>query len=144
MAGGLVYPAILDVNPVPRPSASHLWDDVLVSDRVWNNAFRRSWPDGDDTSWIEWKLPIAAGTWDISITYASSPDAGIMTASLDGTDVGSVDGYADPTAYNVEGMIHNVSVASSGMHTLRLRTDSKNAASTGYYGYLVWIRLVQS
>jgi hypothetical protein len=132
------------VNPVPRPTASNLWDDVFVSDRVWNNAYRRSYPNGDATSWIEWKLPIGAGTWDISITYASSPDAGIMTASLDGHDVGSVDGYSDTTSYNLEGMIHNVVVGESGMHMLRIRTDAKNDLSAGYFGYLVWVRLVQS
>jgi hypothetical protein len=132
------------VNPVTRPSASQLWGDIRVTPQSWNNVFRASFPNGDASSWIQWKLPIGAGTWDISVTYASSPDAAIMTASLDGTDVGTIDGYADPSVFNVQGEINNVTVASSGMHTLRIRTDSKNASSSGYFGYLIWIRLVQN
>jgi hypothetical protein len=128
---------------VPRPNDSHLWNDVYVSDQVWNNAYRRSFPDGDASSYLEWRVPIGAGTWDLSVTYATSPDAGIMTFSVDGTDVGSVDGYSPSTSYNVDGEIPNVSIATSGLHTLRVRTDTQNAASAGFFGYLVWLRLVE-
>jgi hypothetical protein len=142
-AGGVVYPALVDINPVPRPTASHLWGNTFISDQVWNNAYRRSFPDGDATSYVEWRVPIGAGTWDLSVTHVTSPDAGIMTVSIDGTDVGSIDGYSPSTAYNVDGEIPNVSVATSGLHTLRVRTDTQNAASTGYFGYLIWLRLVE-
>ncbi len=143
-AGGLVYPAIVDINPVPRPSASHLWNDVFVNDSAWNNVYRRSYPDGDSSSYIEWKVPLGAGTWDIEATVITTDDAGIMTFSLDGNDVGSVDGYdALPTAFNVRKEINGVDVATSGIHTLRISTATKNINSYGYFGYLVWVRLVQ-
>ena len=36
-----------------------------------------------------------------------------------------------------------VNVATTGIHSLRIRTASKNPASSGYLGYLTWIRLVR-
>ena len=39
--------------------------------------------------------------------------------------------------------ITGITVGTSGMHTLRVRTATKNAASTHFYGYLVWLRLVK-
>jgi hypothetical protein len=109
---------------------------------VWNNAYRSSYPGGDSTSFLEWRIPIGAGTWAISTTFVSSPDAGIMTFSIDGADVGSVDGYEDPGTYNVNADISDVGIATSGLHTVRVRTETKNLASAGYFGYLTWIRLV--
>ena len=34
-------------------------------------------------------------------------------------------------------------IAASGMHTLRVRTDAKTVVSNKYFGYLVWLRLVK-
>ena len=34
-------------------------------------------------------------------------------------------------------------VGTTGLHTLRLSTDAKNAASSNNFGYLVWLRLVK-
>jgi hypothetical protein len=34
-------------------------------------------------------------------------------------------------------------IVASGMHTLRVRTDAKNVASSKYFGYLIWLRLVK-
>jgi hypothetical protein len=66
-----------------------------------------------------------------------------MTFSLDGDDVGTVDTYDSTLRFNVSAEIGNVSIPASGIHKLRVRTATKNAASAGYFGYLVWIRLVQ-
>jgi hypothetical protein len=139
----VIYPPLVDVNPVPQPSASHLWNEVGISSQAWNNAYRRSFPAGDETSYLEWKVPIGAGTWDLAVTYVTSPDAGIMTFSLDGALIGTVDGYEAASSYNVENVFHNVPVATSGIHTLRVETATKNAASTNFFGYLVWLRLIQ-
>ena len=45
--------------------------------------------------------------------------------------------------YNVQTVIPGVTVASSGIHTLRVQTSTKNAASSDFFGYLVWLRLLQ-
>ena len=76
-------------------------------------------------------------------TYVNGDDAGIMTFSLDGADIGSVDAYAPTIELNSRATISSINVGASGMHTLRVRTDAKNAASSNYFGYLVWLRLVK-
>jgi hypothetical protein len=135
-AGGVVYPALVDINPVPQPTASHLWGEVRSS-------YSAGGPSGDQTSFIEWKVPIGAGTWTLNVTDITSPDAGIMTFLLDGTVIGTVDGYNASTTFNVQQTIPNVTVTTSSLHMLRVQTDTKNALSTDYLGFLVWLRLVQ-
>jgi hypothetical protein len=34
-------------------------------------------------------------------------------------------------------------IVASGMHTLRVRTDAENVASSKSFRYLVWLRLVK-
>jgi hypothetical protein len=144
IAGGLVYPSLVDVNPVPRATASNHWTDVVVNGQAWNNAYRASFSDGDQTSYVEWDLPLAAGTWDMEVTYVKSHDAGILSFALDGADLGATFDAFDPgTEYNVRDTVSNIVVSSSGVHRLRVRTADKNALSSNYFGYLVWLRLVK-
>jgi hypothetical protein len=140
-----VYPTFIDIDPTTRAADDHLWSGVIVTGAKWNNAFRSSFDEGgDSTSYVEWRLPIGAGTWDMEVTHVTSPDAAILTFSLDGVDIGSVDSYAPaPIVLNVRGNVLGIPVPSSGMHTLKVRTETKNAASVGFYGYLHWLRLVQ-
>jgi len=45
--------------------------------------------------------------------------------------------------FNAEDTIGGIHVPTSGLHTLRVETSTQNPASTNYYGYLVWLRLIQ-
>ena len=139
-----VYPAIVDVNPVPRASASNNWDAVIVNAQSLNGGYRSSHTNGNQTSYVEWRLPLEAGAWALEATYVKSDDAGIMTFSLDGTtDIGiarclcAVDRAEHPRKHPGDQR------RDTGMHTLRVRTDAKNIASSNYFGYLVWLRLVK-
>ncbi len=90
------------------------------------------------------ELPLAAGTWDMQVTYVASPDAGELTFSLDGTDFGTpIDTYDSAINFGNDVTVPNITVATSGMHTLRVRTATKNPDSSGFYGYLHWLRLVK-
>ena len=116
------------------------------TDASLNNGYRSSHTNGDATSYVEWRLPLDAGNWGMEVTYVKAHDAGIMTFSLDTTAniLGSVDGYArGDRAKRSRRTSPTFAVATSGMHTLRVRTDAKNAASSNYFGYLVWLRLVK-
>ena len=67
-----------------------------------------------------------------------------MSFSLDGTtDIGSLDAYAPSIEHQARESVPTFTVATSGLHTLRVRTDAKNVASSNYFGYLVWLRLVK-
>jgi len=139
-----VYPALIDVNPLPQASDSNNWENVLVNGNSWNNAYRSSFPGGDDTSFLEWDVPLSAGTWALEVTYVKDLNSGILTFSLDDeTPIGTFDSHSPVTEFNEQGLITGITVGTSGMHTLRVRTATKNPSSTQYYGYLVWLRLVK-
>ena len=141
------YPPIVDVNPFLRPSRSNLWNRVQQNGGAWFNGYRSSYPNGTDESHLEWDIPLQAGTWTIDVVHVMSDDAGILSLSLDGSSLGpGIDAYrpqADGFALNEVGTFAGVDVATTGIHTLRIATPTKNPASAGYFGYLTWIRLVR-
>ena len=113
----------------------------------WFNGYRSSFPNGTDESYLEWDIPLQAGTWTIDVVHVKSDDAGILSLSLDGDSLGpGIDAYqpqADGFEFNEVGTFADVEVATTGIHTLRIATPTKNPASAGYFGYLTWIRLVR-
>jgi hypothetical protein len=142
--GGLILSPIVDVDPKARAADEHLWGDVVLNGGEWNSAFRGSNPGGDDTSYVEFNLPLAAGTWDMEVTYAVSTDAGVMTFTLDGTAIGApIDAYATAVGLDRQATFSSITVPTSGIYKLRVRTATKNADSLGYFGYLHWLRLVK-
>ena len=141
------YSPIVDVNPILRPSRSNLWDRAQINGNSWFNGYRSSFPNGTDESYLEWDIPLQAGTWTIDVVYVKSHDAGILSLSLGGDTLGpEIDAYVpeeDGIEYNQVATSSSVKVATTGIHTLRIKTAAKNAASAGYFGYLTWIRLVR-
>ena len=141
------YSPIVDINPILRPSGSHQWDRAQINGSSWFNGYRSSFPNGTDESYLEWNLPLQAGTWTIDVVYVKAHDAGILSLSLGGDELGpEIDAYnpvEDGIDYNQVATFSNVNVATTGIHTLRIKTAAKNAASAGYFGYLTWIRLVR-
>jgi hypothetical protein len=145
VAGGLVYPELVDINPIPAATDSDKWNDIIINGNSFNNGYRSSHDGGDNTSFIKWRVPLAAGTWTLQVMYTKGDNAGIMNFYLDDdvTPIGTVDGYSSTIEFNQRSMISGITVGDSGMHTIRVRTDAKNAASSNYFGYLVWLRLVK-
>ena len=95
--------------------------------REWNSAFRGSYPSGDQQRFLEWKVPLEAGTWALEVTYAVSTDAGMLTFSLDGTDIGApIDTYAAAIDLAHQDTISDIAVPTSGFHTLRVQTERRH------------------
>ena len=105
-----MYPALIDVNPVPQATDSHNWDAFIVNGQSLNNGYRSSHTNGDATSFVEWRLPLEAGNWSLEVTHVKADDAGIMTFSLDGADAGSVDGYSASIEQNARESITSITV----------------------------------
>jgi hypothetical protein len=141
--GGVYFPALVDVNPLPMANHENGWGRIIMNGNSVNGGYRTTCCDDPAATGqsLEWLIPLGAGDWRMQVLYATDMDAGIMTFSIDGNDIGTVDGFAsyDPNQASVVGPFH---VASSGTHTLKVRIDSKNDASGGTFGYLSWIRLV--
>ena len=120
---------------------------MQINEAAWFNGHRSSYPNGTEESYLEWEIPLQSGTYTIDVVHVMTDDAGVLALSLDGSPVGpGIDAYrpaADGFAFNQVGTFSDVVVAATGIHTLRIATPTKNPASTGYFGYLTWIRLVR-
>lgn len=100
---------------------------------------------GAQSEWVEYDVLLQAGTYDLTLLNRKGPNLAIYTVSLDGTDVGAVDGYS-ATSINGKEVVAGLTVASSGVHTLKLRVDTRNAANTaspGYYAVFQALSLIR-
>ena len=89
------YSPIVDINPILRPSRSHQWDRAQINGNSWFNGYRSSFPNGTDESYLEWDIPLQAGTWTIDVVYVKAHDAGILSLSLGGDELGpEIDAYS--------------------------------------------------
>lgn len=80
---------------------------------------------------LEYLAYLATGTYTLQCTHITDTDQGIVTFYLDGVSLGTKEFYAaaPATAYD---RITAISVATSGIKTLKLKTESKNGASSAY------------
>lgn len=114
--------------------------NTLANNTVWSPSISARRFQGEvhintpaDASWIEVPMWLPAGTADFTIVYTSSPDSGKVQLKLDGTDIGALTdmysvGYTADAAYTASG----ITVATSGLHTLRATVNGKGSGSTYY------------
>lgn len=91
--------------------------------------------------YIEWKTFLSAGTWSFDWHGAAWSDSCIITISIDGEDVGSIDTY---NSANLEGhwiSLNDVVVEESGLKTVRVRCSGKNVLSGGLAMYFTLVQI---
>lgn len=89
---------------------------------------------------ISYKVYLAAGTYSLLLYYHKNTTGGVMDIDIDATEVGSVDQYGSLT-YNQRYLVTNISIATSGLKTLKLRMDGKNGSSSNYKGWCAYLAL---
>lgn len=85
---------------------------------------------------ITFKVYLMAGTWALDVMYTKSSSFGIMTISIDGSSIGTVDAYAGSTEVNKISEITGITVATGGLKTVSIKIATKNASSSSYNCYL--------
>jgi len=104
------------------------WPDAdMWSGFAWGNS---SSADGDE---LDYKAYLAQGTYTFMIQTYKFPEAGILKVDIDGEEVASIDLYNVGWVRNVREVVADIAVATSGLKTITLRVDGKNASSTDYY-----------
>lgn len=93
---------------------------------------------------ITFQCPMEAGTWTIEAMNLRASNNGIMTFSIDGSSVGTIDTYSAVTSKNAVGSIAGITVATTGMKTLSLKIATKNGSSSGYRINLQFICLTRT
>lgn len=111
---------------------------TLAADSAAIYGIYRILPDIQNT-YAEWEVLLAAGTYTLTMAHRQGPDRGIYTVSIDGVDIGTVDGYAAAGANSIA-TITGLAIA-AGRRKVRLTMATKNASSTGYTGYFNGIAL---
>lgn len=138
----------------------NIWVNGLASTQVatvgtWTPTYQRAsdtggqfvgWvniSDGTQNDSITFDFVAAAGTFSLEFYHLVFTSYGIYTIKIDGTSVGTIDGYALSLA-TVRDTLTGISIATSGQHTLTLLMATKNASSSGYTGAAERIVLTQT
>lgn len=104
-------------------------------DWYWKNETSKA--NGDNVSF---KVFLDVGTYTLMLIHHKNTDAGIVDISIDGVEVDSIDLYAALT-WNVRSIQTGITISSSGLKTLKLEVDGKNASSSNYKYYMVYLAL---
>lgn len=93
---------------------------------------------------VTWPVVLSAGTWTIELIHHKASVRGIYTFSIDGSSVGTIDGYAGGPTVDQVGTITGITVASSGKKTLSVKSTTKNASATKYGMIMSLISLIRT
>lgn len=101
--------------------------------------------NGAQNEEIEYKIVLAAGTYSVYLHVDKDVNRGIITVSVDGVAIGTVDTYNASRVSNAVGTVTTaLVVATNKTVTLNLKMASKNASSSLYYGTVMAIELVRT
>lgn len=134
---------------LPRLTQAETWQALLPvsvppvgnANFAANAAFDATYPmgiyrasTGVQNAEVSWEVSLSAGTWTFQLAHVLNANRGIYTVQIDGVTVGTIDGYTASGAPVTFSNITGISVASGGVHTVRLLMATKNASSSAYYG----------
>jgi hypothetical protein len=135
------FPNLVQILPFTGEAASvGTWTNANDSSCIFSG-YRANGAQNDS---ITWHVPVTAGTWKVQVVHTTNSNFGIVTVSIGGTVVGTIDTYAAVLARNVVGEIAGVVVPDSGLQALRLSVPTKNASSSNYIVRLQSIALVRT
>ena len=83
-----------------------------------------------------------AGTYKLALIYTTLTNAGIHNITGINGSTQTIDAYA-ATANNVYGEVTGIAVT-AGLKTIRDTMATKNASSTGYFGYVQSLALIRT
>lgn len=108
---------------------------LMTSDTggVWSGWITES--DGTQNNAISYDFACAAGTYTLELRHLAFANRGIYTVAIDGTTVGTIDGYA-ASLTAARSTLAGIVIGATGQHTLTFTVATKNASSSGYNGLL--------
>lgn len=100
----------------------------------------------DDTqgAYVQWNINLNTGTYTFELMFNIQNARGIFTVSVDGSSIGTIDSYysGDAGYSGAIATIPSVSISTTGAHTVRIATDTKNGSSSHYYGVIQRVRFI--
>jgi hypothetical protein len=107
------------------------WNRTAWSPAV-DGRYRRS---GGLGNYWEFAIVTDAGTWTFDILHHQAASGGILTVTVDGASVGTIDCYAASDTANVFTAFTGISLT-AGRHTVRMEVTGQNASSSGFIALL--------
>jgi uncharacterized repeat protein (TIGR02543 family) len=101
-------------------------------------------PTAAGTYWIEWTTPsMNAGIYALTYWLKDNNNRGIIQATVDGANVGTLKDSYNSAAVRVQVNAGNTASLSAGTHKIRFTVSSKNSKSKGYGKYVDNFKLTQ-
>ena len=111
-------------------ATSGTWAPVTTASQMLCGTLENSTAAQND--YVEWDTaPLLGGTWSLRFAHISGSNRGIYTVSIDGTSIGTVDGYNSTNVYNIFSTIAGITLT-DGRHKVRFTMATKNASSSAY------------
>ena len=125
-------------------SANTNWNTLVVPGSVGGVVGSRE-STGAQNAEVTFKVLLAAGTWTLYLLHAKFNSFGIITFRVDGgASVGTIDLYNGSLIGNQRSTVAGIVVATSGIHDLNLKMETKNASSSNYFGDISLIQLART
>lgn len=83
-------------------------------------------------NYVEWERVLGAGTWSMRVQHATTSGGGIITPSIDGVDLSTIDTYSAGSVFTAQTTITGIVIATTGAKLIRFRVNTKNASSSAY------------
>lgn len=133
----ILYPDFYYFGVGDEPNAATIWsafEYVAAAGAPMQRPVLNS--DGAQGAYLEWSVVLRPGRWRLFIEHVQEVNRGIYTISLDGATVAIIDGYqASETTSRSVGFATLVE-GEARRARLKVAMDTKNAASTGFYGVI--------
>lgn len=120
------YPSHVMFNVFGTAAAETSWTSVAPLANRYNNAIRSA---TSMSASVSFDAVMKAGTWAVDVLYATGTDGGIVTVTLDGATLGTVDMYA-ASAAAAKQTFTGVAVGSTGLKRITLTITGANASSS--------------
>lgn len=91
---------------------------------------------------ISWPFTSDAGTYSITLQHSKGNNRGIYTVKIDGSSVGTIDGYNAASTHNVS-VLTGIAIT-AGVHTIEFVMATKNGSSGAYYGLIEGVSLTRT
>lgn len=138
------------------PAYAVMWaEDAITTATGFKNILRASQKYGIGTynsspaaingDTYDFYCTLESGTYELKILYLKDSAGGKFDISIDGVDVVTgLDMYASSLVYNLESITSDISIPTSGQHTVRFTTNGKNGSSSSYSLYMTRIALIKT
>ena len=140
--GACEAPWTVQVRPFFAPVASTTWSTVATTTTYVCLAYLEA--STSVGSSVSWDITVAPGTWTLELLHRKQGDYGIITVTLGGNSVGTIDGYAGAGANNSQSTITGYVSSTSAKQRLTFTISTKNAGSSAYGARIQLVTLIRT